>query len=87
VPEAELAGTRASFLVDFFLAEETTDGSARRLVEAELLGGDWRLLRTLPARAKATTPKDVQAFVEKYVRDYQVAVVGDPKSVDLSMLR
>ncbi len=84
--ESELSSYRASFLVDFFLGEETTDGAAHRLVEAELLGGDFRLARTLPERTKATTPKDVQAFVTTYLRNYQVAAVG-PSEVDLSVLR
>ncbi len=84
--ESELSSYRASFLVDFFLGEETTDGAAHRLVEAQLLGGDFRLARTLAERTKATTPKDVQAFVTTYVRNYQVAVVG-PGEVDLSVLR
>jgi len=84
--EAELSGYRAAFLVDFFLGEETTDGAAHRLVEAEVLGGDFRLARTLPEKSRATTPRDVQAFVRTYVRDFQVAVVG-PAPVDLSLLR
>ena len=84
--EAELAASRASFLVDFYLGEETTDGAAHRLVEAQLLGGDFRLAQTLPARTRATTPLDVQAFVRTYVRNYQVAVVG-PSHVSLSVLR
>jgi zinc protease len=86
LPEEELKGDKAAFLVEFFLTQETTDGAAQRLVEAQLLGGDWRLVRTLPERIRRTTPKDVQAFVQKYVRDYQVAVVGDPDTVDLTLL-
>ncbi len=85
--EDELQGEKAAFLVEFFLTQETTDGAGQRLVEAELLGGDWRLVRTLPERIRRTTPQDVQAFVQKYVHGYQVAVVGNPDSVDLSLLR
>jgi predicted Zn-dependent peptidase len=84
--EGELNSYRASFLVDFFLGEETTDGAALRLVEAQLLGGDFRLARTLPQRTRATTPADVKAFVRRYVRNYQVAVVG-PAHVQLSSVR
>lgn len=84
--EEELRGEKAAFLVEFFLTQETTDGAGRRLVEAELLGGDWRLVRTLPERIRRTAPKDVQAFVQKYVHGYQVAVVGNPDSVQLSLL-
>jgi zinc protease len=85
LPEEELSGERAAFLVEYFLTQETTDGAAQRLVEAQLLGGDWRLVRTLPERVRRATPKDVQAFVKTYVRNYQVAVVGNPDTVDLAV--
>ncbi len=87
VPDKDLAGYRATFLTRFLEGQQTTDGAARRLVEAQLLGGDWRLVRTLPARIRQATAQDVQAFVQKYVRNYQVAVVGDARKVDLSLLR
>ena len=87
LPEAELKGDRAALLVEFFLTEETTDGAAQRLVEAQLLGGDWHLVRTVPERVRHTTGKDVQSFVQKYVHHYQVALVGDADSVQLGLLR
>jgi zinc protease len=87
LPDKELAGYRSTFLSGFLMGAETTDAQARRLVAAQLLGGDWRLVRTLPERIRQTSAQDVQAFVQKYVRNYQVAVVGDAKKVDLSMLR
>jgi zinc protease len=87
LPEEELKGDRAALLVEFFLTEETTDGAAQRLLEASVLGGDWHLVRTLPERVRHTTAKDVQAFVQKYVHHYQVAVVGNPDSVQLGLLR
>ncbi len=87
LPEDELKGDRAALLVEFFLTEETTDGAAQRLVEATVLGGDWHLVRTLPERVRHTTAQDVQAFVQKYVHHYQVAVVGNPDSVQLELLR
>ncbi len=87
LPEEELKGDRSALLVEFFLTEETTDGAAQRLVEASLLGGDWRLVRSLPERVRHTTAQDVQSFVQKYVHHYQVAVVGDPDSVQLELLR
>jgi zinc protease len=87
LPEEELKGDRAALLVEFFLTEETTDGAAQRLVEASVLGGDWHLVRTLPERVRRTTAQDVQAFVQKYVHHYQVAVVGNPDSVQLELLQ
>jgi len=86
VAEKDLAGYRSTFLTQYFMGAETTDGRALRLVAGQLLGGDWRVSRTLPERIRQVTSKDIQAFVQKYVKDYQVAVVGDPKKVDLAML-
>lgn len=85
--DAELTAYRSTFLTGYLMGAETTDGQSRRLIAAQLLGGDWRLARTLPDRIRAATARDVQAYVQKYVKNYQVAVVGDPKKVDLSMLR
>ena len=87
LPDKELAGYRSTFLTGYLMGAETTDGQARRLIAAQLLGGDWRLMRTLPDRIRQTTAQDLQAFTAKYLKAYQVAVVGDPKKVDLSMLR
>jgi zinc protease len=84
--DKELAGYRSTFLTGFLEGQEATDDVATRLVAAQLLGGDWRLVRTLPERIRQTTPVELQAFAQKYARNYQVAVVGDPKKVDLSML-
>jgi len=86
VPDKELAGYRSTFLTGLLEQQGTTDGAAAQLVAAQLLGGDWRLVRTLPERIRQATAADVRAFAQKYIRDYQVAVVGDPKKVDLSML-
>jgi zinc protease len=86
VPDKELAGYRSTLLTGLLEAQGTTDGAAAQLIAAQVLGGDWRLSRTLPERIRQATGQDVQAFAKKYIRDYQVAVVGDPKKVDLAML-
>jgi zinc protease len=86
IPDRELAGYRSTFLTGLLEAQGTTDGAAGQLIAAQLLGGDWHLARTLPERIRQATAQDVQAFAKKYMRDYQVAVVGDPKKVSLSLL-
>jgi predicted Zn-dependent peptidase len=61
---------------------ESTDGQASMLADAELYGADWRLARTLPDRIRAVTPAGVQAFAKKYLQRVQVVVVGDPAKID-----
>jgi predicted Zn-dependent peptidase len=52
------------------------------LAEADLLGGDWKLARTLPERIRAVTAAGVQAYAKKYVARLQVVVLGDPAKID-----
>jgi predicted Zn-dependent peptidase len=65
---------------------ETTDGQADLLADARILGGDWRLGRTLPERIAAVTSADVQAFAKKYMKNLQVEVLGrEPAKVDKAL--
>jgi len=78
----DLAGTKATFLTSYLMGSESTDGQAGMLAEAALLGGDWKLARTLPERIRAVTPADVQAYAKKYLGRLQMVVIGDPSKID-----
>jgi zinc protease len=78
----DLAGTKATFLTQYLMQNESTDGQASMLADAELLGGDWRLARTLPERIRAVTPEGVQAYAKKYLGRLQMVVIGDPAKID-----
>jgi zinc protease len=82
VSDKELAGTKATFLTNYLMQNESTDGQAAMLAEADLLGGDWKLARTLPERIRAVTAAGVQAYAKKYVARLQVVVLGDPAKID-----
>jgi zinc protease len=82
IPEKDLAGTKATFLTGYLMQSESTDGQAVMLAEAELLGGDWRLGRTLPERIRGVTPAGVQAYAKRYLGRLQVVVIGDPAKID-----
>ncbi len=64
------------------MGSETTDGQASMLAESALLGGDWKLSRTLPERIRAVTPADVQAYAKRYLGRLQMVVLGDPSKID-----
>lgn len=87
VPEKELAGTKATYLTRYLMQNESTDGQADMLASAQLLGGDWRLARSLPERIRAVTPAGVQAFASKYVRRLQFVVLGDPSKIDKALFQ
>jgi len=85
ISEKDLAGTKATFLTTYLMQNESVDGQASMLGEAELLGGDCRLARTLPERIRGVTPAAVQAYAKRYVTHLQVVVLGDPAKVDRTL--
>ncbi len=82
ISASELAGTKATFLTRYLMSNESTDGQASMLAEAELLGGDWKLARTLPERIRAVTAAGVQTYAQRYLGRLQMVVLGDPAKVD-----
>src|SRR5262249_19158289 len=82
VSAKDLAGTKATYLTQYLMQNESTDGQAAMLADAELYGGDWKLARTLPERIRAVTPAGVQAYARKYLGRLQVVVIGDPAKID-----
>ena len=83
----ELLGDKASLLTRFYLDNETTDGQAELLGDAQICGGDWHLVQTLSDRVKAVTPAEIQAFARKHLTRLQTVVLGDPKTVDEALLK
>ncbi len=82
VTDSDLTGTKSVYLTKFLMSNEQTSGQAGMLATAQLLGGDWKLARTLPERIRAVTPAGVQAFAKKYMGRLQFTVLGDPAKVD-----
>jgi zinc protease len=82
ISDKDLAGTKATFLTGYLMQNESVDGQAAMLAEAEILGGSYQLARTLPERIRGVTPAAVQAYAKKYVNHLQVVVLGDPAKVD-----
>jgi predicted Zn-dependent peptidase len=82
VPKPELEGDVSTFITGFIAANETTDGQAALLTRAQILGGDWRLVRSLPDRLRVVTAQDVQTFARKYIVNLQSVVLGDPQKID-----
>ncbi len=85
VAARELEGDTSFFLTGFLMSNETTDGQAGQLSHAEILGGDWRLARSLPSRMRAVTASDVRSFARKYIGKMQTVVLGDPDKIDKAL--
>jgi zinc protease len=85
ISDKELAGHKSIFLTGYLMENEATDGQAGMLARAQLLGGDWRLAKTLPARIQAVTAADLQAFAKTYAQHMQTIVIGDPAKIDRAL--
>jgi zinc protease len=83
--DKELSGTKSTYLTQYLMQNETVDGQAAMLGDAEILGGNWQLARTLPERIRGVTPAGVQAYAKKYLARLQVVVLGDPARVDKTL--
>jgi len=82
-----LAGAIAELRTGWLMEGESTSGEAQQLVRAELLGGDWRLQRQIPDRFPQVTGGQVKSYARRWLANWQVAVVGDPAKVDVSLFR
>jgi zinc protease len=82
VDEVELAGARSVFVTSHLMSNESTDGQGSWLAMCDLIGGDWRLSRSLPERIKAVTASEIQTYVEKHVRRLQTVVLGPTAPID-----
>ena len=87
VEPERLAGAIAELRTRWLMEAESTDGEAQQLAHAELLGGDWRLERRIPDAFPSVTGPQVKQYARHWLKDWQVAVVGDPAKVDLSLFR
>ncbi|MFO0588231.1 MAG: pitrilysin family protein [Polyangiaceae bacterium] len=85
VADKDLTATKSVYLTHYLMRNEETSGQASMLGTALLLGGDWKLSRTLPERIRAVTPAGVQAFAKKYMGRMQFTVLGDPAKVDKTL--
>jgi len=85
LPPADLAGAKAQFLTGHLAANESTAGQASWLGTCDVVGGDYKLARTLPQRIAAVKAEEVQAFAKNRVLRLQTAVLGDAGKLDRAL--
>lgn len=85
VGETELRGAKSVFVTRRLMANESTNGQASWLAICDIIGGDWRLSRTLTEQVKAVQPAAIQAFAKQYIKNLQTVVLGDPEKIDKAL--
>lgn len=73
------------FLTTHYLKQETNAAQAGELAQYELIGGGWRNSLEFLERIRRVKAVDVQAVANKYMKNLQFTVVGDPKRVERSV--
>lgn len=82
VSQDELKGTVQQFLTRYYLGQETNAAQAGELAQYELNGGSWKNSFEVIERLRSVTPEDVQRVSQKYMRNIQFIVLGNPQSID-----
>ncbi len=77
-----LDGMAGQFLTNYYLGQETNAAQAGELARYELIGGGWRNSFELLNRIRGVKPADVQAVVNKYMKNIRFVVVGNPQAID-----
>ena len=75
----------AQYLTTYYLGQETNAAQAGELAQYELIGGGWRNSVDFLEKLSAVTPADIQRVAQKYMRNIRFVVLGNPKSVDLTV--
>jgi zinc protease len=70
------------FLTGYYLQNETNASQAGFLARFDLAGLGWREGDKFVENMKKLTPEQVRMVAEKYIRDIQFAVIGDPVKID-----
>jgi zinc protease len=86
VPEQELLSAKSTVITNLFLEGEAPDEQAWQLARAQIHGGDWHLVRTLPDRIRAVTPAQIQIWASKNLTHLQTFVLGDDRTLDKGLL-
>jgi zinc protease len=78
----EIQAVVAQFLTTYYMGQETNAAQAGELAQYEIIGGGWRKSVEFLERVKAVTPAEVQSVAQKYMRNLQFVVLGDPQRID-----
>jgi zinc protease len=79
---SEIAG---SFLVSYYLGQETSAAQAAELARYELIGGGWRNAFEFLNRVRRVSSEDVRRVSNEYMKNLRFAVVGNPQSINRSI--
>ncbi len=81
VQPEDISGVVGQFLTTSFLDQETNAAQAADLATYELIGGGWRKSFDFLDKMRKVTAADVQRVSNKYMKNLQFFVVGNPSFI------
>ena len=85
VSNDDITSIIAQFLTTYYIGQETNAAQAAGLAQYELIGGGWRNSLQFFEKLRTVTPADVQRVSQKYMRNIQFVVLGNPTQIDKSV--
>ncbi|HQU83874.1 MAG TPA: pitrilysin family protein [Pyrinomonadaceae bacterium] len=71
-----------TFLITYYLGQETSTAQAGELAKYELIGGGWRNASLFLDKINEVKAADVQRVSNKYMKNIRFVVVGNPAAVN-----
>ena len=72
----------ALFLTDYYMGNETNSAQGEFLANCEIVGKGWKTAESFIENIRHITAADIQRVANKYFRNLQMVVIGDPKLID-----
>ncbi len=72
----------ALFLTEYYVGNETNSAQAEFLASCEIVGKGWKTGESFIENIKRVTAADIQRVANKYFRNIQTVIIGDPKVID-----
>jgi predicted Zn-dependent peptidase len=82
VSPEKIAGMAGQYLTNYYLRQETNAAQAADLARYELIGGGWRNSFEYFNKIREVKPSDVQAVVNKYMKNLRFVVIGNPSAIN-----
>ena len=85
VTQADIDNQVRTWLTEYFMDLQSFDDQAALLARWEMLGGSRVNADTFVDHLRALTPEDITRVLDRYIRDIQFAVVGNPSQAEESL--
>lgn len=84
ISDIELRNKVRQFITFYYLGNETNQAQANSLAFYELSGIGYADAKNFLSHINKITPQDIQTVAQKYLKNLQFVLIGNPKSLEVS---